>query len=124
MGFPGGAMVKKLPANAGDMGLIPGSERSSGVGNGNPFQCSCLENPLDRRIWWAKSMGLQKVGHERVTEQACNHLFILLRWVLVAARGFFSFVADGDCSLVVTHGFLAAAASLLWSTGSRACRLQ
>ena len=41
-------MVKNLPANAGDMGLIPGSERSSGEGNGNPLQYSCLENPMDR----------------------------------------------------------------------------
>ena len=41
-------IVKNLPANAGDMGLIPGSERSSGEGNGNPLQYSCLENPMDR----------------------------------------------------------------------------
>ena len=47
-GFPGGTLVKKnLPANAGgvrNVGSIPGSERSSGVGTGNPFQYSCLEN--------------------------------------------------------------------------------
>ena len=47
-GFPGGSMVKKLPANAGDMGLIPGSGRSPGEGNGNSLQSSCLENPIDR----------------------------------------------------------------------------
>ena len=47
MGFPGGAVVKKLPANAGDMGLIPGSGRSSGVGNGNPIQYSCLGHPME-----------------------------------------------------------------------------
>ena len=49
-------MVKNLPANAGDirnMGLIPGSERSPGGGHGNPLQYSCLENPMDRRAWWA-----------------------------------------------------------------------
>ena len=49
--FPGGGMVKNLPTSArdaGDLGLIPESGRSSGGGNGNPFQYSCLENPVDR----------------------------------------------------------------------------
>ena len=51
MDFPGGAVVKNLPVNsgdAGDAGLIPGSGRSPGGGNGNPLQYSCLENPMDR----------------------------------------------------------------------------
>ena len=50
-GFPGGTVGKNPPANAGDareVGLIPGSERSPRVGNGNPFQYSCLENSMDR----------------------------------------------------------------------------
>ena len=51
MGFPGGSMVKNPPANAGDMGAIPGSGRSPGVGNGNPLQDSCLENSMDRGAW-------------------------------------------------------------------------
>ena len=54
MGFPGGSMVKSPPANAGssgDVGLIPGLERSPGVGNGNPLQYSCLENSMDRGAW-------------------------------------------------------------------------
>ena len=49
-------MVKNPPAKAGDsgdMGSIPGSGRSSGGGHGNPLQCSCLENPVDRGVWWA-----------------------------------------------------------------------
>ena len=49
-------VVKNLPANAGDVrdaGLIPGSGRSPGEGNGNPFQYSCLENPMDREGWRA-----------------------------------------------------------------------
>ena len=49
-------MVKNLfPGNAGDMkdaGLIPESGRSPGGGHGNPLQCSCLENPMDRGAWW------------------------------------------------------------------------
>ena len=54
MGFPGGSVVRSPPANAGslgDVGLIPGLERSPGVGNGNPLQYSCLENPIDRGAW-------------------------------------------------------------------------
>ena len=46
--FPGDSVVKNLPANAGDMGLIPGSGRSPGRGRGNPLQYSCLGNPMDR----------------------------------------------------------------------------
>ena len=46
-------MVKNLPASAGDMVLVLGLGRSSGGGNGNPLQYSCLENPVDRGTWWA-----------------------------------------------------------------------
>ena len=51
MGFPGGSVVKNLPANAGDVGLIPGLVRSPGEGNGNPLQYFCLENSMDRGTW-------------------------------------------------------------------------
>ena len=47
-GFPGGSVVKKPPANAGDQGSNPGLGRTPGEGNGDPLQCSCLENPIDR----------------------------------------------------------------------------
>ena len=43
----------KSTCNAGDEGLIPGSERCPGEENGNPLQCSCLQNPMDRGAWWA-----------------------------------------------------------------------
>ena len=46
-------MVKAFACNAGDPGLIPGSGRSPGEGNGNPLQYSCLENPMDGGAWWA-----------------------------------------------------------------------
>ena len=52
-GFSGGTVVKNPPANAGDTGLIPGSGRSPGGGNGNPLQYSCLGNPMDRGAWRA-----------------------------------------------------------------------
>ena len=53
MGFPSGSVVKNLPDNEGDAGLIPGSKRSPGEGNGNPLQYSCLGNPMDKGAWWA-----------------------------------------------------------------------
>ena len=51
MGFPGSSEVKVSACNVGDPGLIPGSGRSPGEGNGNPFQDSCLENPMDGGAW-------------------------------------------------------------------------
>ena len=53
MGFPGVSDGKESTCNAGDLGLIPELERSLGEGNGNPFQYSCLENPMDRGAWQA-----------------------------------------------------------------------
>ena len=69
-GFPGSSTVKILPASAGDAGevdLIPGSGRSSGEGNGNPLQCSCLENFMDKGPWWAIAHGSQRVGQNLET---------------------------------------------------------
>ena len=51
---------KNLPANAGDAGLIPGCGTSPGEGHGNPFQYSCLENPMDGEAWWATVHGVAK----------------------------------------------------------------
>ena len=63
MGSPGGTVVKNSPSNAGDVaevGLIPVLGRSPGGGNGNPFQYSCLENPMHRGAWWATVHGVTK----------------------------------------------------------------
>ena len=63
MGFPGCTVVESPPANAGDTGdasSILGSERTSGVGNGNSLQYSCLENPMDRGARWATVHGVIK----------------------------------------------------------------
>ena len=57
-GFPGGSEVKMSACNVGDLGLIPGSGRSTGEGNGNPLQYSCLENPMDGGAWWATVHGV------------------------------------------------------------------
>ena len=53
-------MVKNPPANAGDLGSIPGSGRSPGEGNGNPLHYSCLGNPMDRGAWQATVHGVTK----------------------------------------------------------------
>ena len=60
-------MVRNPPANSGDKGdagLIPGSGRSPGEGNGNTLQYSCLENPMDRGPGRAAVHGSQRVGHD------------------------------------------------------------
>ena len=59
-GFPGGSVVKNLPANAGDTGSISDPGRSPGEGNGNPLQYSCLENLRDGGAWWATVHGVAK----------------------------------------------------------------
>ena len=56
----GGSEVKASAHNAGDLDSIPGSVRSSGEGNGNPLQYSCLENTMDRGAWWAIVHGVAK----------------------------------------------------------------
>ena len=60
-GFPGGAVVKDPPANAGDIGLIPGSGRSPGVGNDNSLHYGCLENSMNRGAWWAIVQGVAHI---------------------------------------------------------------
>ena len=58
-GFPGGSVVEPA-CNAGDPGLIPGSGRSPGEGNGDPLQYPCLGNPMDRGTWQATVHGVTK----------------------------------------------------------------
>ena len=63
---------KKSICHAGDLGLIPGSGRPLGEGNGNPFQYSCLRNPMDRVAWWAtvhgvvKELNMTKQAHKKL----------------------------------------------------------
>ena len=59
-GFPGGLDSKEFACNAGDLGLIPGLGQSPGEGNSNPFQNSCLENPMVRGAWWATAQRVPK----------------------------------------------------------------
>ena len=53
-------MVKNPSADSGDVGSVPESGRSPGDGNGNPLQCFCLGNPMDRGAWWAVVHGSKK----------------------------------------------------------------
>ena len=68
VGFPRSSVSKESVCNAGDLGLIPGSGRSPGEGNGNPFHYSWLENPMDRKAWQAIVHGVARVGHDLVTK--------------------------------------------------------
>ena len=60
LGYPGDSVVKTLPAHAGDASSILRSGRSTGEGNGNPLQYSCLENPMDKGAWQATVHGVPK----------------------------------------------------------------
>ena len=68
MGFPDGSAGKESACSSGDLGLIPGSRRSPGEGNGNPLRYSCLGNPMAREAWWATVHGVT-VGHDLVMKQ-------------------------------------------------------
>ena len=73
--IPGGSVVKNLPASAGAagaVGLVLGSGRPPGGGNGNPLQYSSRDNPVDRGAWWATIHGVTK-SWTWLTEHACLH---------------------------------------------------
>ena len=67
-GFPHSSVGKSSACNAGDPGLISGSGRSLGEGNGNPLQYSGLENPKDRGAWQTTVHGIARVGHNSATK--------------------------------------------------------
>ena len=67
-GFPHSSVGKSSACNAGDSGLIPGSGRSPGAGNGNPLQYSCLENPMDGGAWQATVHRATRVRHNLATK--------------------------------------------------------
>ena len=81
LGFPSGSNGKESACNAGYPGLIPGSGRSPGEGNGNPLQYSCLENLMDRGAWQATVHGDAK-KESNMTEQLTlsNTCYLLSFW--------------------------------------------
>ena len=84
-------MVKNPPANAGDSNSIPGSGRSPGEGNGNPFQYSCLENPMNRGAWWATVHGVTK-SRTSPSEHTLTHFIIhwkyTYEWMKINVMGY------------------------------------
>ena len=73
--------------NAGDLGSIPGSERSPGEGNGNPLQYSCLENPMDGGAWWATVHGITKI---RTRLRDFTFKWYLGRWFMIYSKAGFT----------------------------------
>ena len=69
MDFPGGSVVKNLPTNAGDLGLILESGRSLGEGNDNLLQYSCLGTPAQRSLMDYSPLGHKRAGHDLVSKQ-------------------------------------------------------
>ena len=91
-----GSYGKESACNAGDLGSIPGLRRSPGEGNGNPLQYSCLENPMDRRAWWATVHGVTKIWTPWVTN---IYIYICL------SAHFCTFFTPGnyDSSMLACH---------------------
>ena len=76
-GFPVVLVVKNPLADVRDGGSIPGSGRSPGGGDGDPLQYSCLENPIDREVWWATVYAVTKeLDMTEVTEHADMHCYL------------------------------------------------
>ena len=80
-------MVKNPPSNAGDAGLIPGSGRFPGEGNGNPSRYSCPENPMNRGAWRAAAYGVSKELH--TTYQLSKNNSISLYICTTSSDGFY-----------------------------------
>ena len=108
--------VKHLSAKSGDMGLIPGSGRYRGEGNGNPLQYACLENPMDRAAWWATVHGATK-KHNWVTEHKAlkvlfnsKHQGFYMKWgksdKFIWTKRYKSSVPAGHVALTVGWCFL------------------
>ena len=85
MGFPGGCVVKNPPANAGDVGLIPGSEKSPGEGNGSSLRYSCLGNATDRGAWQDAVHGVMKsrtcLSNKKTTAAILQYDLILIHCI-------------------------------------------
>ena len=87
-------ILKNLPANAGDLGSIPGLGRASGGRHDNPFQCPCLKNSMDRGGWWAIVHGVTK-SQIRLSHEAHTH--IILELTTEARDGFRQGICTGQC---------------------------
>ena len=86
-GFPGGSDSEESACNAGNLGLILGSRRSPGEGNGCPLQYSCLGNPMDRRSWRTTDHGVARVGHDLATKRQQHTVMKIHKVLLVIVSG-------------------------------------
>ena len=85
--LPCSSVAKESACNAGDLGSIPGSGLSPEIGNGNPLQYSCLENPMDKGTWQAIVHGVARVRHNLMTKPP--HLSFLIYFIVFASLLFF-----------------------------------
>ena len=83
MGFPGSSVGKESSCRAGDLGLISGSERCPGEGNGKPLQYSCLEIPMDREAWQATVHGISTVRHVLAASFRFNRQQLISSWIFI-----------------------------------------
>ena len=83
---PRGSVGKASAYNAGDPGSIPGLGRSSGEGNGNPLQYSCLENPMDREAWQATVHAVTKCQTQLKRLSICPHTKEGFNWKMNGNR--------------------------------------
>ena len=96
-------MVKNLPANAGDVGLIPEWGKFPGEGNGNPLQYSCLGNPMDRGAWWATVHGVSKLSQVKKKDTLCYRDSVILKsfWILLLKKIIFPFSFVGYGAVII-----------------------
>ena len=113
-GFPRGSMIKNSLAAAGYSGSVPGSGRSLGEGNGNPFQYSCLDNPMDREAWWIIIHGVAE-SQNQLSMHTWSPVILMCKPVFACA-----------CIWVwvLSYGFLLAAVYGSWARhSSHSCHL-
>ena len=102
-GFPGGSVVKNLPATAGDVGSIPGLGRSPGEGSGKLLQHSCLGNAMDRGSWQATVRGGHKrVGYNLATNPSLSSNPLLESCYVYSIPGLYPVDAKNNSPWVVT----------------------
>ena len=77
MRLPGGSIGKESACSVGALGSIPGLGRSTGEGNGNPLQHSCLGNPTDKEVWQATVQEVSRIGHVLATKPPPPHRFMV-----------------------------------------------
>ena len=86
--FPGGSDCKASTYSAGDPGSIPRLRRSPGEGNGNPFQYSCLETPMDGGAWWATVHGVTKSWTQMSDFTSLWPYKIITKWLFLKSTNF------------------------------------